>query len=306
MNEQRRVAPTEAANPKTRNLDLMPTEALVALLVHEQCTAFEAVLASVPVLAHAVDAIAERLRAGGRLHYVGAGTSGRLGVLDAAESPPTFGTPPTLVRAHIAGGPDALVRAVEGAEDDAAAGEREAHSVVQPPDAVVGISASGGAKYVVAWLKTARERGALAVAITSDADSAAAGTADYVIALATGPEPLAGSTRMVAGTAQKLVLNALSTAVMVRLGKVYDNLMVDVSATNEKLRARALRLVQSLGEVDEPRARELLAGSGGSVKIAVVMARRGVDAAAARLLLDREGGSLRRLIGPSASSGSAR
>jgi N-acetylmuramic acid 6-phosphate etherase len=230
------------------------------------------------------------------LHYAGAGTSGRLGMLDAAECPPTFGTSPELVAAHIAGGSEALIRAVEGAEDDGAAGESEARANVRAGDAVVGISASGGPAYVLAWMRVARECGALTVAITSDADSALAAAADLPIVLATGAEPLAGSTRMVAGTAQKMALNTLSTATMVRLGKVYDNLMVDVVATNSKLRARAIRLIATLVPTDETRARDLLAQAGGRVKLAVVMARRGVDAAQAHLLLEREGGFLRRLM----------
>lgn len=288
-----RVASTEAINAATLNLDLLSSGDLVALLARQQRTAFAAVEAALPAIAQAVDLIVERLRAGGTLQYVGAGTSGRLGVLDAAEAPPTFGTPPSLVRAHIAGGRDALLRAVEGAEDDAAAGEREARAALVPSDAVVGISASGGAPYVVAWLHAARELGAATIALTSDGASPVAAAAEHAIVLATGAEPIAGSTRMIAGTAQKLALNALSTAVMVRLGKVYDNLMVDVVATNAKLRARALRLVRLLARADEARASQLLADAGGSVKIAVVMARRKVDAPAARALLEREGGFLR-------------
>jgi N-acetylmuramic acid 6-phosphate etherase len=291
-----KLAATEAINAATRGLDELSTEALVTLLAREQRSALQALEDAAPALARAVDAIVERLRAGGRLHYVGAGTSGRLGVLDAAECPPTFGTPPEFVVAHVAGGADALVRAVEGAEDDAAAGESEARAHVRAGDAVVAISASGGAAYVLAWIRVARECGALTVALTSDADSALASAAELPIALATGAEPLAGSTRMVAGTAQKIALNTLSTAAMVRLGKVYDNLMVDVVATNAKLRARAVRLIATLVPTDAERARDLLEQAGGRVKLAVVMARRGVDAAQAQLLLEREGGFLRRLM----------
>jgi N-acetylmuramic acid 6-phosphate etherase len=287
------LAATEAANARTRDLDLLSSAELVPLLMREQRIALDAAADASAAIAGAVDLIAERLRAGGSLHYVGAGTSGRLGVLDAAEIPPTFGALPTLVRAHIAGGPEALFRAVEGAEDDAAAGEREARAALDAPDVLVAVSASGGAAYVIAWLRVARALGAATVAITSDAASPLVAVADHAIVLATGAEPIAGSTRMIAGTAQKLALNALSTAVMVRLGKVYDNLMVDVVATNAKLRARALRLVGLLAPADEAQASRLLADAGGSVKVAIVMARRQVDAAAARALLESEEGLLR-------------
>jgi len=288
-----RVAATESLNPRTRDLDLLSSTELVALLAEQQRSAFAAIESALPAIARAVDLIVERLRAGGALHHVGAGTSGRLGVLDAAEIPPTFGASPNLVRAHIAGGPEALYRAVEGAEDDATAGEREARSALAPEDAVVAISASGGAAYVVAWLRVARELGTAGIALTSDADSPLAAAASHSIVLETGAEPVAGSTRMIAGTAQKMALNALSTAVMVRLGNVYDNLMVDVVATNAKLRARVLRLVQLLAPCDETLASRLLVDAGGSVKVAVVMARRGVDASAARAMLAREDGFLR-------------
>ena len=249
-----RELPTEAVNAATRDLDALPTAQLVAVLAREQGAALGAVAQAEPAIARAVDAIATRLRAGGNLHYFGAGSSGRLGFLDASECPPTFGTPPSLVQAHIAGGADALVRAVEGAEDDAAAGAAEAEASLKPDDAVVGISASGQAPYVVAALRAARSLGALTIALTGDAASPLAAAVDQAIVLDTGAEPLAGSTRLKAGTAQKLVLNALSTATMVRLGRVYDNLMVDLVATNEKLRRRALRLVQSVAAV-EPAAR---------------------------------------------------
>lgn len=294
MNEK--ASPTEAVNTATRGLDELSTDALVRVLAREQRTAFDTLEAAAPALTRAVDAIVGCLQRGGSLHYVGAGTSGRLGVLDAAECPPTFGTVPELVRAHVAGGPTALVRAVEGAEDDAGAGDAEARALARPGDAVVGISASGGAAYVVAWIRVARACGAFTIALTSDRESALAKAAELPILLETGAEPLAGSTRMVAGTAQKIALNTLSTATMVRFGKVYDNLMVDVVATNAKLRARALRLIGTLAPANEERARELLDQAGGSVKIAVVMARRGVDAAQAHALLERERGFLRALM----------
>lgn len=287
---------TERVNEATRGLDELATGALVALLAREQASVVDAVVRASPSIARAVDAIAGRLRAGGTLHYVGAGTSGRLAMLDAAECPPTFGTPPSLVRAHVAGGATALVRAVEGAEDDAGGGVAVVRAHVRAADAVVGISASGGAPYVVAALEEARSRGALTVGLTSVGGSPLARAVEFAIVTDTGPEPLAGSTRLKAGTAQKLVLNAISTAVMVRLGRVYDNVMVDLVATNAKLHARAERLVATLAAVDVARARSLLAAGGGSVKVAVVMERRGVDAFGARALLEASGGFLRPVI----------
>jgi N-acetylmuramic acid 6-phosphate etherase len=291
-----RLPATEGVDAATRGLDALAGDELVAVLVRAQARAFEAVSAATPALARAVEAIAARMRAGGRLHYVGAGTSGRLAMLDAAECPPTFGTPASLVEAHVAGGDAALVRAVEGAEDDAATGEAMARAGFSRGDAVVGLSASGGARYVVAAVRTARALGALTAGITSEAASELAAAVEFPIVVATGAEPLAGSTRLLAGTAQKLVLNTLSTATMVRLGKVYDNLMVDVVATNAKLRGRALRLVAQLAPASEDRARALLDASGGSVKVAVVMARRGADATGARALLAQTAGFLRPLL----------
>ena len=288
--------PTEESHPGTRGLDLLETDALVALLGREQRAAADAVVRATPAIARAVDIIVARLRAGGRLHYVGAGTSGRLAMLDAAECPPTFGTPPEFVVAHVAGGVDALVRAIEGAEDDAAAGVAAMRANVTASDAVVGISASGAAPFVVAALREARALGAATIALTSVAASLLASEAERLVAIDTGPEPLAGSTRLKAGTAQKLVLNALSTATMVRLGRVYDNVMVDLVATNAKLRARALHLVRDLTGVDDARAQALLAEARGSVKVAVAMQLRGVSECEARDLLLRSGGFLRPVI----------
>jgi N-acetylmuramic acid 6-phosphate etherase len=284
---------TERANPLTRDLDLMPLPVLLEALVRENSRALEAVLAARESLAVAVEHIAERIEAGGRLHYAGAGTSGRLAVLDAAECPPTFGTPPDLVRAHIAGGAAALLRAVEGAEDDRIEGERRANETVEPGDVVVGISASGSAAFVLGFVEGARSRGALCIALANVAGSELAGACDLSIVLETGAEPLAGSTRLKAGTAQKIALSALSTAVMVNLGKVYDNLMVDVVANNQKLRRRALRLVETLVPTSEEHARALLDSAAGSVKVAVVMGRRAVDEKAARGLLAQVHGRLR-------------
>ncbi len=289
-----RLPPTEERQADSAGLDLLETRDLVDLLVRDQGEAVAAVRAQSATLARVVDAVAERLRLGGRVHYVGAGTSGRLGVLDASEMPPTFGTPNELVCAHIAGGERALRHAVEGAEDDAEEGQRALRDHVAPGDVVVGISASGGARYVVAALEHARSIGALTIAITSSGASALVRAADEAIALPTGAEVLSGSTRLKAGTAQKIVLNTLSTAVMVRMGKVHDNLMIDVVATNDKLRARAQRLVGILTGADDERVQAALESSGGSAKVAVVMIARRVDAERARELLRSE--TLRSLL----------
>jgi N-acetylmuramic acid 6-phosphate etherase len=280
--------------PASAGLDLLETHDLVELLVRDQSEAVAAVRAQAVTLTRVVGAIVDRVKRGGRVHYVGAGTSGRLGVLDASEMPPTFGTPAALVCAHIAGGDRALREAVEGAEDDRNAGVQEMHEHVVPDDVVLGISASGGARYVVAALERARAIGALTVAITSSDASALVAAADLAIVLPTGAEVLSGSTRLKAGTAQKIALNTLSTAVMVRLGKVHDNLMVDVVASNEKLRGRAERLVCELTGADEARVGVALDAAQGSVKVAAVMIARGVDARRARALLQSE--TLRSLL----------
>jgi len=287
------IPQTEAINPRTSGLDEMPVEDLVRILASEQRTAVDAVAAVSEPLAIAVDEISARLRAGGRLHYVGAGTSGRLGYLDASEMPPTFGTDPSLVCAHIAGGITAITRAVEGAEDDAEAGEREVRDHVRSGDAVVGISASGGAPFVLGAMRVARANGAWTLGVANSPGSPLPAACDLGIVLSTGAEPLTGSTRLKAGTSQKVLLNTLSTAIMVRLGKVHDNLMVDVVATNNKLRRRALRLVMELANVDQARGMELLQQAGGSVKTAVVMQRKNLDADSARAMLQTHDGSLR-------------
>jgi N-acetylmuramic acid 6-phosphate etherase len=287
---------TEGVNPRSAGLDTMSTRELVEVLVLEHRTAVDAVASAAPALARAVDGIVQRLESGGRLHYFGAGSSGRVGVLDASEMPPTFGTDPSTVCAHIAGGHDALTRAVEGAEDDAASGAAAAEACVSAHDAVVGLSASGGAPFVVGAVERARALGAYTIGISSVEHSALLGAAELAIVVATGPEAVSGSTRLKAGTAQKIALNALSTAVMVRLGKVYDNLMIDVVAGNAKLRARAIRLVRHLTGVDEERARRLLTAAGGRVKVAIVIERRNVGAEEAIALLERHRGSLRAVL----------
>jgi N-acetylmuramic acid 6-phosphate etherase len=286
---------TEASNPRSAGLDLLATPGLVELLVDEQHRAVDAVAAQAVAIAAVVDAIVERLERGGSLHYVGAGTSGRIAALDAAEMPPTFGTDSSLVIAHVAGGRDALLRAVEGAEDDAAAGAA-AMNGIGPSDAVIGLSASGGARFVISAIERARAVGAYTAAIVNSRRTPLALAAQTSIVLETGPEPLTGSTRLKAGTAQKIALNAISTAAMVRLGKVHGHLMVDVVATNHKLRGRAVRLVCTLTGASEEESRALLQAAGGRVKVAAVMQRRGVDAERAIALLASVRGSLRPLL----------
>jgi N-acetylmuramic acid 6-phosphate etherase len=284
---------TESVDPATVEIDRIDTAARVRLLIEAQRGALDAALEAADAIARAVELIVAALRAGGRVVVVGAGTSGRLAVLDASELTPTFGFPPERYTGRIAGGDAALRRSVEGAEDDAVAGAA-AVADLTPGDVAIGVSASGSAPFVRAALAAARMRGARAVALVDVANSPLAADADVTIEALTGAEPIAGSTRMRAGTAQKIVLNTLSTAAMITLGKTYRNRMVDVAASNAKLRARAERLVRELaGEVDAP---ALLAAAGGRVKTAVVMARRGVDAARAEALLAQAGGRLAPVI----------
>jgi len=289
---------TESRNPATSDLDRMsPLEVVTAMHV-EDGAAVRAVGAVLPEVARAVEAIAERMRRGGRLVYAGAGTSGRLGVLDAVECPPTFSTPPGRVVGLIAGGTPALTRAVEGAEDDEGAGRADVAGLsLGARDALVGIAASGRTPYVLGALHEARARGALTVALVCNAGTPAAAAADLVIAPLVGPEVLAGSTRLKAGTATKLVCNMLSTAVMVQLGKCYGNLMVDVQASNAKLRARARRIVAAATGLDDGAAAKLLARCGGEVKTAIVAARRGLEPHAARAALAAHGGVVRAALG---------
>jgi N-acetylmuramic acid 6-phosphate etherase len=288
------VPATEASDPATAQIDRLDDEALAQVLIEAHRTSVDAALAVAADVARATTLVVEAIAAGGRVVTIGAGTSGRLAVLDASELPPTFGVAPSLVEGRIAGGDRALRSAVEGAEDDAEAGAR-AVADVRAGDVVIGISASGGAPFVCAALAAARARGARTVAIANAAGSALAAGADVAIVAATGAEPIAGSTRMRAGTAQKIVLNAISTGAMIRLGKTYGNRMVDLNATNAKLRARSERLVCELAGAGAD-APALLAAAGGSVKVAVAMARRGVGREEAERLLLAAGGRLARVI----------
>lgn len=264
-----RAASTESRNPRAAALASFSTREILELMNDEDATVPAAVRAAIPAIERATDEIVASLARGGRLRYVGAGTSGRLGVLDASELPPTFGVDGDLVRGIIAGGDDALRNAIEGAEDDAGAGARDARERVRSNDVVVGVSASGRTRYVIAALVMAREIGARTVALICDASSPLAQGAEIVIALDVGPEILAGSSRLKAGTATKLVLNMLSTAVMIRSGRTRGDLMIDLRATNTKLRERATRMVRDETGLDEDAARARLEANGWSVRRAL-------------------------------------
>jgi N-acetylmuramic acid 6-phosphate etherase len=260
---------TEARNERARGLESFTTRQILELMNSEDATVPAAVRAALPAIEEAVDEIVKALRAGHRLRYIGAGTSGRLGVLDASEAPPTFGVDEDLVHGVIAGGDGALRHSVEGAEDDPGAGTRAARDNVVRGDILVGISASGRARFVVAALEKARKIGARTVALTCDASSPLARYADITIAVDVGPEVLAGSSRLKAGTATKLVLNMISTAAMIRSGRTRGDLMVDLRPTNAKLRSRALRMVQDETGISEDEARARLEAADWSVRKAL-------------------------------------
>ncbi|GAA3512690.1 N-acetylmuramic acid 6-phosphate etherase [Actinocatenispora rupis] len=284
---------TEQTDPRYAQIDRLPTAELAALMNEADSTVPGAVRDAIPALVPAIDAVVDKLSAGGRLLYVGAGTPGRIGLLDAAECPPTFGTAPDQVRGIIAGGPTAVTGAVEGVEDDADAGAADvATAEVGPGDAVVGLTASGRTPYVLAALAEARRRGAATIGLSCNAEAELSAVVEYPVEIAVGPEFVAGSTRLKAGTAQKLVLNMISTISMVRIGKTHGNLMVDLVATNQKLQARAIRMVQEITGATPEVAESALAGAGRHVKTAVVMIERDVDAGTARALLDTANGRL--------------
>ncbi|HEX2483538.1 MAG TPA: N-acetylmuramic acid 6-phosphate etherase [Methylomirabilota bacterium] len=290
--------PTEQPNRRVRPLDQLSTERLVATITREDRRAAASVGAVRHSLARAVDLVARALEAGGRLVYAGAGTSGRLGVLDAAECPPTFGVSPGQVVGVIAGGHRALWRAVEGAEDRRADARRALGRLrVGPRDVVCAICASGVTPFALAALREARRRGARTIAVTCAPSAALGALADVLVAPRPGPEVLAGSTRMKAGLATKMVLHTLTTGVMVRLGKVYGNRMVDLRPTSQKLRARALRIVAELTALPPGSARALARRAGGRPAVALVMHRLGLDAAAARRRLAAHHDDLRSALG---------
>lgn len=290
---------TESENPRSAELDRLSALDAVRLMQSEDRAIHAALEAAAPQIAEAVERVAQRLAAGGRMFYAGAGTSGRLGALDAAECPPTFRTPPEWVQALIAGGPEALTRAIEGAEDDdvAAAVELDRRGL-SSRDVVVAIAASGTTPYARGALRHAREIGALAISLTCVPHDGDGDGADVAIRVVTGPEVLTGSTRLKAGTATKLVLNTLSTLVMVRLGRVYGHWMVAVDTRgNAKLRRRGVALVQRLTGLDESAAARALDAAGGEVRAAVLMVRRGFDRESAERELARHHGRLRDALG---------
>lgn len=282
---------TEQSHPASRDLDLLSTRDLLNVMNGEDAEIAATIHSQVPRIAALVDAIAPRLEAGGRLIYVGAGTSGRLGVLDASECPPTFGVPPELVQGIIAGGNRALTTAVEGAEDNREQGAADLNCTAQ--DAIIGIAASGRTPYVLGALAKARAIGAITGCVVCVRDSEVAKAVEHPIEVVTGPEILTGSTRLRAGTATKMVLNMISTAVMVRLGHVYGNLMVNVQPTNEKLVDRARRIITEVTGASAERAAELLEKSGRSVRTAIIMEKKGLTRDAANTLLAERGGRLR-------------
>lgn len=285
---------SETRNPQTMDLDALSTLELVHRFNQQDTLVAEAVKATLPDVASAVDAAAEALKSGGRIIYMGAGTSGRLGVLDASECPPTFGVPHGLVVGLIAGGPGALLKAVEGAEDNAQLGEDDLIALnLMPQDLVVGLAASGRTPYVIGGLKYARKTGCTTVAISCNPDSPITREADIAISPVVGPEALTGSTRLKSGTAQKLVLNMISTGAMVKFGKVYQNLMVDMKATNIKLMDRACRMVVEATGIARAEAETLLRQTDFDVKPAILMALSGLNAHAAREKLAAHQGFLR-------------
>ena len=289
---------TERRNPRTMQLDTMSELEIVTVMNEEDARVPLAIAKKLPQIAQAAHWAAEAFAQGGRLFYMGAGTSGRLGVLDAAECPPTFGVDPGMVVGLIAGGEKAFIKAVEGAEDDRALGQSdlEAHNLTAK-DVVIGIAASGRTPYVLGGLAYARSVGCRTAAIACNPGSAVGKAADLAIEVEVGPEVLTGSTRLKSGTAQKLILNMISTASMVRAGKAYQNLMVDVMQTNEKLHVRAENIVIDATGVERAEARRAIDAAGGSVKCAITMLLAGCDAGEARRRLDEAKGHVRAAIG---------
>jgi len=288
---------TEQRNPNSMQLDSLSAQELVALINREDQQVALAIEKCLPQIASAVEKIVAAFERGGRLVYVGAGTSGRLGVLDASECPPTYGVKPEMVVGLIAGGDYALRHPIEGAEDNVQQGQADLEEIdFSARDVLVGIAASGRTPYVLGALNYAKQLGATTVSIASNPNSKMAEVADIAIETVVGPEVLTGSSRMKSGTAQKLVLNMLTTASMVLIGKCYQNLMVDVQASNEKLKARALKIVMEATECDNDAAANVLAKANGQVKLAILMQLSGLDALEAQSLLDKSNGKLRQAL----------
>lgn len=288
---------TEQENPRTEQISSLSTADIVRLMNDEDASVAKAVAEVLADVTRAIDQIVKRIQEGGRLFYIGTGTSGRLGVLDAAECPPTFGVSPDLVQAVIAGGYDACYRAVEASEDDAAAGARDLEQRgFNKADVLVGIAASGRTPYTVGAVEYARRIGALTVAITCAPESAITKAAGIPIAPLVGPEVIAGSTRLKAGTAQKLILNMISTATMIRLGYVTGNRMTNMQTRNVKLRARAIRILQSESGLDEQQAETFLDEANGNLAVALVMSQTGRSAADAKMALESANGVIGKAI----------
>ncbi|EGQ9575103.1 N-acetylmuramic acid 6-phosphate etherase [Vibrio alginolyticus] len=288
---------SEGRNPDTMDIDLLPSLDIVQRINQQDKLVPLAVEKVLPEIAEAVDKITKAFKVGGRLFYIGAGTSGRLGVLDASECPPTFGTDPEMVVGIIAGGKEAMFRAKEGAEDDPTLGEQDLkENTLTQRDVVVGIAASGRTPYVIGGLEYANELGATTVALSCNPDSPIADIADIAISPVVGPEALTGSTRLKSGTAQKLVLNMLTTASMIRLGKSYQNLMVDVKATNAKLVARAARIVMQATDCTNQEAKTALKETDYDAKLAILMILTGLDRESATEQLNAKQGYLRKVV----------
>ena len=284
---------SEQRNPNTLHIDALSSLEIVTLLNHEDKQVAFAVEKALPQIAQAVEHIVAAFQSGGRLVYMGAGTSGRLGVLDASECPPTFGVPSSMVVGLIAGGETALRNAVEGAEDNCEAGEQDLrHIHFSRKDVLVGIAASGRTPYVIGGLTYAKQLGATTVSLVSNPNAVMSEIADIAITTAVGPEALTGSSRLKSGTAQKMVLNMLTTAAMIRLGKCYQNLMVDVQATNQKLKARAIRIVMQATECDQLTAEQTLHTTNGNAKLAIMMLLSGLDKDQAEAVLTQNKGRL--------------
>jgi N-acetylmuramic acid 6-phosphate etherase len=297
VSKRKETRDTEQRNPASKNLDRMTAREIVLLMNREDRKVAEAVGREIPAIARAVDAIVAGIRNGGRLIYIGAGSSGRMGMLDAAECPPTFGISTKLVQALIAGGRRAITQAVEGAEDSARNGERDLRPLkLTRNDVVVGIAASGTTPYVLGAMNFARKRGATTVAVTSNLRMPLGRLAKIVIAPEVGPEVLTGSTRLKAGTSQKMVLNMLSTAVMARLGHVYENLMIDMMLTNEKLAERALRILAEASGKRVSAAKHALRAAGHDMRVALVMLKQRVSERKARKRLRAASGDLRKAL----------
>lgn len=297
MNDYLAGLTTEAINPETFMIDECTTEQMVQLMNQQDALVPAAVAKEIPSIAKAVDILHHRLSNGGRMFYIGAGTSGRLGVLDASECPPTFGTDPSLVQGYIAGGDYALRNAVEGCEDDGEEGiSLILNAGVTEKDAVVGISASGSAQFVIAALEKAKELGAATIGVCNNKGSKLEPVVDVCIAPVVGAEVIGGSTRLKAGTAQKLVLNMLTTCTMVKLGKTYNNLMVDLKASNIKLVDRSIRIIMQTTDVDATTAKAVLEQASMNCKLAIMMIKTGLDAKEAEEVLAQHQGRLKQAI----------